>query len=113
MAQLAITPINRAGVLSTTAGAAATATTGDTFPNDGNTILEVVNGGGSSINVTITPTATVDGSVPASKVIAIAASARALIGPFDPKLYNDTNGLVTFICSAVTTVTAKALRPTL
>lgn len=113
MALLAIVPITRAGVLSTTSGTAATATTGDTFPNDGNTILEINNGGGASINVTITPTATVDGSAAASKVIAVAAAARVLIGPFDPRFYNDTNGLVTFVCSAVTSVTAKALRPTL
>jgi hypothetical protein len=113
MAQLAITPINRAGVNSGTAGTACTATTGDTFPNDGNTVLEVNNGSGASITVTITPTATVDGSIPAAKVITIPTLTRSLIGPFDPKLYNDTNSLVTFICSAVTTVTAKALRPTL
>jgi hypothetical protein len=113
MAQLAITPINRTGVLSSTAGAAATATTGDTFPNDGNTFLEIVNGGGSTITVTITPVRTVDGSIPAAKVISIPTTIRAMIGPFAPADYNDTNGLVTFICSAVTTVTAKALRPTL
>lgn len=113
MALLAITQINRAGVLSSVAGAAATATTGDTFPNDGNTVLEVNNGSASPINVTITPTATVDGQIPASKVIAVPATTRALIGPFAPSLYNDTNSLVTFVCSAVATVTVKALRPTL
>lgn len=112
MAQLVITPINRLGVLSTTAGVAATATTGDTFPNDGNTFIEVLNGSGASINVTITPVRTVDGQIPAAKVIAVAAAARAMIGPFATADYNDTNGLVTFVCSAVTTVTAKALRPT-
>ena len=112
MAQLAVTNITRTGVLSSVAGSACTATTGDTFPNDGNTVLEINNGSGASINVTIPLVRTVDGSVPASKVIAIPATTRGIIGPFATADYNDTNGLVTFICSAVTTVTAKALRPT-
>lgn len=113
MALISITSISRVGVLSTVAGAAATASVGDTFANDGNTFIEVLNGGGASINVTITPVRTVDGQTPAAKVIAVAAAARAMIGPFAPADYNDANGLVTFVCSAVTTVTAKALRPTL
>jgi hypothetical protein len=112
MAQLPITILNRTGILSNTAGAAVAAA-GDTFPNDGNTFIEVNNGGGTTITVTIQPTQTVDGQAAAPKVISIVTLIRAMIGPFATAQYNDGNGNVGFLCSAIATVTAKAIRPTL
>lgn len=96
---------------------AATATTGDTFPEDGKqeTFLEVNNGSGASIDVTITA---IETSVVVSKVgpvtvtdktIAVGAGARKIIGPF-PKAYVNSAGLVKATCSAVTSVTVRAVR---
>lgn len=97
--------------------AAATATTGDTFLEDGKqeTVLEVNNGSGGSINVTITAvqtSAVVAGVGPvtiANKVVAVPDGARRIIGPF-PKAYVNSTGHVTAICSAVTTVTVRAVK---
>jgi hypothetical protein len=112
MAQIALTTLNRAGILSSTAGTAV-AVAGDVFANDGNTFLEVNNGGGVSTTITIQPTQLVDGQAAAPKTLVVPTLIRAMIGPFAPAQYNDTNGNVGFICSAITTVTAKAIRPTL
>lgn len=95
----------------------ATATTGDTFLEDGKqeTFLEVDNGSGGSVNVTITAVQTnavVAGVGPvtiANAVVAVPAGARRIIGPF-PKAYVNSAGLVTAICSSVTDVAVRAVK---
>jgi hypothetical protein len=110
MALLTLGSIDRTG-LATSGGAAATATTGDTFPNDGNTLLVIANGSASPITASITINQKVDGVTPAAKTVAIAASTTVVVGPFPPATYNDpATSLVTVVCSAVTTVTLKAAR---
>jgi len=96
------------------APAAATASTGDTFANTGKEMLYVKNGSGSSINVTIDAPATCDFNVGANaahdQVVAVAAGVEKLIGPFPVARFNAA-GLVTVICSAVTTVTVAVIAP--
>lgn len=93
----------------------ATATTGDTFVNDGQTYLLVRNGSGSSITVTLTAVATSaqivgGGSVAfASPTVTVGAGANAVLGPFAPSLFN-SSGIMTVICSAVTSVTVSPFK---
>jgi hypothetical protein len=99
--------IARTGTIPTYA--AATATDGHKFANDGNTFLHVKNGGGSSINVTIQTPGTVDGLTVSDLVVAVAAGAEKMIGPFPPGIYNQS-GEVYVDWSAVTSVTMAAIK---
>lgn len=105
MAATALVPvqITRAGAVDTLSAANV----------DGHTIanpqekcwIEVNNGSGASINVTLDIITTVDGQPVTDRVVAVAAGARKKIGPFPIVNYGD-NVTVTF--SAVTTVTVGA-----
>lgn len=92
---------------------------GDTVANPrGDVLLRVINGGGSSINVTVTPPASAvrpaDGSFPqmtlAANVVAVPAGASRIIGPFPP-MFNNANGNLDVTYSSVTSVTVEAMRP--
>lgn len=111
-----VTP-SLAGTATTPVAAAAG---GDSVANPrGNTILRVINGGGSSINVTLAAqvaTRPADGTFPAmtlsNQVVAVAAGATKLIGPIPPA-FNDGNGNVQITYSAVTSVTVEVVDPAL
>ena len=81
---------------------------GDKFANDGKTLLEVAVG---STATTITVT-----SVPCSHgrtkdaVFGPITSQTHLLGPFDPALFNDSNGFVNITYSQVVGVTLGAVR---
>lgn len=107
MATLTVATVSRAG---TDIAGTSAAGGGDVFANDGYTFLKVTNGGGSSINVTIDCTQTLDGMAVTDPVVAVAAGATKLIGPFSPSLFNDANGRVGVGYSAVTSVTVAALK---
>lgn len=105
MAILTVTPLaGKAGITPTFTAANAG---GDSFANDGKTWLEVNNGGGASITVTIAVPYTVDGSAVTPPTVTIPAGQRRLIGKFDTTIYNDANGRVAVSYSAVTTVTVN------
>lgn len=95
----------------------ASATNGDTVADDGTarTFVEVANGGGSSINVTIPAQQTsvvvpgVGALTVADQVVAVANGARKLIGPFS-RAYINTAGNVTLNFSSVTSVTVGAFK---
>lgn len=112
---VAITPTNlsAAGVLTTTLPTTPTATHGNKVLNDRKTFVEINNGSGSPITVTIDVPAPVDNLVDGLAVpdrsVSIAAGARYKIGPFSD-IYNQADGYVWLICSAVTTVTMAAYR---
>lgn len=91
--------------------AAATVTTGDAAtPNDRGFFM-VKNGSGSPINVTVVvPGNTKYGLANPDPSIAVAAGATTLIGPLPVDLGDPTTGLVTVICSSVTTVTIGAVQ---
>lgn len=110
MAALTPVTLSRAGVNSAS-GAAATVTVGDTFVNDGATAFLVKNGSGASITFSVPFGQTVDGQTVPSKSITIPAGETGLMGPFPLGLpYTDASGNVTGICSAVTSVTIKAVK---
>lgn len=108
MAALTVTTTAAAGVVLPAAAAADVA--GDTFANTGKEQLHVINGGGSSINVTITTTGTYNiGAVQyaiADVVVAVANGTTKAIGPFDTGLFGTT---VSVAYSAVTSVTVRVI----
>jgi hypothetical protein len=106
MAAIAILRPTFAGLTLTTQAAAGG---GDTLQNDGQTVLYVKNGGGASINVTITPAATPDGLAFAPRVVAVGAGAERLLGPYPPVFFNDVNGQVAVTYSAVTSVVVAGI----
>lgn len=114
MATLTVADIVQAGLTDTLASAAGG---GDAFADDGEqrTFLEVLNGGGGSINVTFDYQLAAQklpgyGSIaPADLVVAVAAGARKLIGPFG-RGFIDANGLIQVTYSGVTSVTVGARR---
>lgn len=87
----------------TTANAA-----GHSIRNRGNQFLHVKNGSGSSINVTLVTPVEVGGRAVDDDVIAVAAGAEKMIGPFDESIYNNPDGTVNVNFSAVATVTVAA-----
>lgn len=92
-----------------------TATHGNKFLNDGKTFLFVRNGSGGDITVTVDVDKSVDGQAVADLVVTVKATGDAngldelLIGPFTGN-FNQSDGYVWAVCSAVTTVTMGAFR---
>lgn len=58
----------------------------------GNVALMVTNGSGSSINVTVQATASLDGLDVADLVVAVAAGATRLIGPLPVRTFGQPSG---------------------
>lgn len=93
----------------TKAALVAATATGDTFDNDGKTIIEVNNGGGSPITVTITGQVSLQHKVAATKTVSVTNATTFIIGPF-PEIFFNTDGSneVELTYSAVTSVTIAA-----
>lgn len=108
MATLTVATIDRSGT--DVAGSAATATTGDEFPNTGVEFVEIKNGGAATIVATIDAVATLDGMQVTDKTVSIAAGVTKAIGPFAPSIYNNSSNRVKVTCDVVTSVTIKALK---
>jgi hypothetical protein len=99
-------PIN--GLVKTMATAAAG---GDTFSNDGNTLLYVKNGGASPITVTVNSVAPCSQGFDHDLVVSLSASAEIAFPKLDPSRFNDlSTGLVSVFYSVVTNVTVAAVR---
>ena len=81
----------------------------DTIAADGRTVLWVKNGSGSSINVTVVSTKSVNGLAVADLVVAVPAGQDRLIGPFPRNTFADANGQADIDYSSVTTITRAAL----
>jgi hypothetical protein len=106
---LPVVDIVRAGIVSTTMPVTPTATHGNKVLNDGKTYIEVANGSGAPITVTIDTPGSVDGFAIADLVVTIDAGVRKKIGPFTG-IFSQADGYVWAVCSAVTTVTMGAFR---
>ena len=90
-------------------GPVAAAAGGDKFVNTGNELLYIKNGGGSSINLTLDAQA-VSGLPITDPVIAVAAGAEKILGPFDPRYFTDSSGFLNLSYSAVTSVTVAVIQ---
>ena len=114
---VALTPVQiaRAGVSSDKTLVAPTATHGNKVINDGKTFLRVINGSASPITVTVDVVGEVDGQTLADLVVTVAATGDAdgkddqLIGPFT-KTFEQADGYIWAVCSAVATVQIGAFR---
>jgi hypothetical protein len=87
----------------------------DTFENDGQTFLDVNNGGGGATTVTFTDVGSIS-PVSATTFVpnvagTVAAGARRRFGPFPTGRFNDpATGRVTVAFSPTTSVTAEPVR---
>lgn len=102
-------------VITTGLGATYTAANvdGHMFAPGDNRVLHVVNGGGSSINVTVQAEYTRDGLALPDRVVAVPNGEDRFIGPFDRETYAQRSGAdrgkVYVDFSAVTSVTVALL----
>jgi hypothetical protein len=115
MATLTIQNLVTTGSLQPTYAAASGG--GDVMPNDGKTVLHVKNGGGGSINVTITAQVATRDAGPgfgpytrADLVVAVPAAEERIIGPLPRIAFNNASAQAAIAYSGVTSVTVAALR---
>lgn len=81
---------NRTGV-AFPAGALADSTNGNSLSNDGKIVVIAVNSSASvARNVTVTPTATVDGLAAAARTTVVPISSSVILGPWDTANYSTT-----------------------
>ena len=90
------------GTFATVAAAAG----GDAFPNDGNTLLYVKNGGASPMTVTVDSVKLSNYGTDEDVAVTVAAGVEKVIGPFPVARFGRT---VSVTYSAVTTVTVAII----
>jgi hypothetical protein len=106
-----ISPVNviNAGIDISTLPVTPTATHGNKFVNDGKTFMIIKNGSGAPITVTIDTPGSMEGLAIADLAVTIAAGVTKAIGPFSGN-FNQADGYVWAVCSAVVTVTMGVYR---
>lgn len=82
---------------------------GDTFVNDGKTVLHVKNGGASEITVMVNSQQPCNYGFDHDLQVAVPASGERIIGPFRQDRFNDANGQVVVTYSDTTSVTVAAI----
>lgn len=102
-----VTPVPASG---SALAPAAVAAGGDQFLNDGDIVLYFKNTNASSRTVTIATGGTIGGIAIADVTVALAQNEEKLVGPFDPRIFNDSNGYVQLTYTADTGVTVAAIR---
>jgi len=92
---------------------AAADTLGDDFVSTGKelVLVEHTNSLGSSVTLTVTTTATIDGEAVADKIITIGPGETHVLGPWPQQWYNDANAKVTLSWSAVTDIMLAVIKP--
>lgn len=107
---MAVLTVQKAQIAGTTYTTSAAAGGGDQVPVGLNNALLVINGGGSSITVTINdPNSTKYGLANPDPTVTVANGTTKLIGPFPQDLAN-SNGNVDITYSGVTSVTVAAIQ---
>lgn len=81
---------------------------GHSFTNNEKTFLQVVNGAGAGITVTVVTAATANGEPVADRAVTVAAGATALIGPFPSFPFEAADRSINVDFSSVTTITCAA-----
>ena len=102
--------------VATTAGAGAPAVLtpescavgGDQFLNDGRIILYFKNTNAAARTITIVSSGTIGGLAIADVAVAVAQDEVRIVGPFDPRIYNDASGYVQLTYTAVATLLTVA-----
>lgn len=112
MAQLTVQNIEKTG-LAAAYGAAASG--GDTFENDGNTFLHVKNGA-TDVTVTVTAQNTTTtkpgyGTITLTNAVyTVSATSEGFIGPFEPSIFNSSNGQASISYDDNSNVTIAAIK---
>ncbi|BCJ86452.1 hypothetical protein [Effusibacillus dendaii] len=107
MAVLNVQDITASGITpSYTAAAAA----GDSFANDGQTMLHVKNGDTAAHTVTIKSARQCNQGFTHDLTVSVAAGSDKMIGPFSRDRFNDDNGRVQITYDAVTGMTVAVLQ---
>lgn len=107
MAALTAQKVDYAGKVNATYASAGSS--GDTVANpDGKRFVRIVNANAGTVTVTVTTPATYRGRAVPDDTISIPTNQDAIIGFWDPDLYNDTNGNVSIACSPYASVTIAA-----
>lgn len=107
MATLTVYTAAVAGVAVVAASATAA---GDKFTNTGHEVIHVTNGGGAPITVTLDAKATPIGLTLTDPTVSVANGATKVIGPFNPDLFNDTDGNMNVTYSSDTSVTVIVVK---
>lgn len=102
---MATLTVQKPGLTGAVVTLAAAAAGGDTFANDGQTMMKVTNGGVGSINVTVNSQRTCDQGSDHDIVVAVGAGVTKDIGPFDPYRFG---GMLLVTYSGVTSVSVGA-----
>jgi hypothetical protein len=85
---------NSVVALPATSGTVADVANGNSFANDGRTIVLATNTGSTVVrNVTVPLALTVDSQQPAAKAYVIPIGVTAVLGPYDPTTYGATTQL--------------------
>ena len=105
-----LTPVPTAGAL--IAEEACTAL-GDQMVNDGRTFLYFRNANGAATyTITLATGATVAGMTIENIVFTLAPTVMKIIGPFEPRYWNDANGYIQITYDAVVDLFVRAIRVT-
>lgn len=83
---------------------------GDKFTPTKRTMLHIKNGGGVSVTATITTPKTYAGLAVGDAAVTVPAGEERLAGPFDPELFQASDGLASIAWSATASVTFAVLR---
>ena len=79
------------------------------FPNSGKEFVLVKKGVGA-LTMTVATPRTVDGLAVADRDVTVPANTDRLIGPFDPAVYNDSDGEVSLTFDSVATLSVAVIR---
>jgi hypothetical protein len=88
---MAVIPVNQAAVVGANIAYSSIAVGGDTFLNDGKTLL-LFHNTGASCTVTVTPQKTIGGLTITPVAKAVVTGTDVVIGPFDPSIFNTAAG---------------------
>jgi hypothetical protein len=103
MAQLTVNNADSNGLTPTFVSASAG---GDSFVNDGQTLLRIKNAGGSPVTLTVVAQSFSNHKTKVNQTVTVpATTGDMIVGFFDPSRFNDQNGQVQLTYSAVTSVT--------
>lgn len=106
---MAVLTVQSSAVAGTALTANAAAAGGDSFANDGRTLFKAINGDASSTNITFVTTQTIGSAdlAVADNVVAVAASADKIVGPFPVATFGST---VSVTYSSVTSLTVDVFK---
>lgn len=105
MAQLTVQQIDADGLETVYVSAAVG---GDYFINDGKTMLDIVNGSGGDITMTVAGQRACEFGTVHNQTVVIQAGERRQAGPYPRYRFNDDNGYVQLTYSGVTSLTIAA-----